>query len=263
MASHSERMRELGRTLDVVLDPGASSDEEAWRRAVSQAVVRLLGGDHAYVQIASAPALYVGTGIDDDTFGALEAEFAETPTRSLRYGDPEMERLHRLGRRPTGSVFTRESVSLDMGVRVEDTRIYREVCVPAGMEDFLGITAQTRLGDTMLWISRKGRRSGWKTHGLPYLEALRPAFDAALRGLEDAREPWPTADELCARHGLTPREAEVALLLARGASEKALSRSLGISVHTARRHTEKVYVKLGVRARGQVAAAVLGLGAGG
>jgi DNA-binding CsgD family transcriptional regulator len=48
---------------------------------------------------------------------------------------------------------------------------------------------------------------------------------------------------------LTTREADVAWLLAEGLSSKEIGRALGISAHTARRHTERVFSKLGVSGR--------------
>ena len=44
--------------------------------------------------------------------------------------------------------------------------------------------------------------------------------------------------------GLTPREAEVLALLAEGASNKAIARHLGISVHTAKFHVGQLLDKL-------------------
>lgn len=259
MLPHPSGLDELARTLRVLLDPDAATDEVAWRRASSEAVADLLRADQAYIQVASAPSLYVGTGIDDATFGALEREFAETSAGAVRYRDPEMERLHRLGRVRAGSTFTPDSVSRAMGVRVEETRIYREVCVPAGMEDFVGLSAASSLGDVMLWVSRRRGRRPLAADGLPLLEALEPAFLASVRALARSTDRWPSERALSQRFGLTSREAQVALRLARGASEKRVARALGISVHTARRHTEKVFVKLGVNARGQVAAVLLTL----
>jgi DNA-binding CsgD family transcriptional regulator len=58
------------------------------------------------------------------------------------------------------------------------------------------------------------------------------------------------------RHGLSPREIEVARLLASGASNVSIAMALRISPHTARRHTERVLRKLGVRSRTAVAAAL-------
>ena len=66
----------------------------------------------------------------------------------------------------------------------------------------------------------------------------------------------PTATALCARFGLTAREAEVALLLAAGERDRDIARRLGISHVTARRHVEHVLGKLGVHARAAVAARI-------
>jgi DNA-binding CsgD family transcriptional regulator len=71
------------------------------------------------------------------------------------------------------------------------------------------------------------------------------------------RPVFPDAAALEAAHGLTPREAEVALHVARGATRDRIAEALGISPHTARAHTEKVFAKLGVTRRGAVAAAIL------
>jgi DNA-binding CsgD family transcriptional regulator len=58
--------------------------------------------------------------------------------------------------------------------------------------------------------------------------------------------------------GLTLREMDVARLLARGESNAAIGATLGISPHTARRHTESVMLKLGAHARAQVGAILRG-----
>ncbi len=68
----------------------------------------------------------------------------------------------------------------------------------------------------------------------------------------------PDRDTLQALHGLTPREAEVALLLATGATRERIARELGVSPHTVRAHTEKVFLKLGVSTRSAVAATLVG-----
>ncbi|WP_412067037.1 helix-turn-helix transcriptional regulator [Rubrivirga sp. IMCC43871] len=75
--------------------------------------------------------------------------------------------------------------------------------------------------------------------------------------VEPPAEPWPEPTAIRARFGLTRREAEVALLLARGLTNDDVADRLCISPHTARRHTERVMAKLDVPARAQVAAAVL------
>jgi DNA-binding NarL/FixJ family response regulator len=58
---------------------------------------------------------------------------------------------------------------------------------------------------------------------------------------------------------MSPREQEVAALLARGARNDVIAATLGISPHTVRRHTERVLAKLGVASRAEVAARLHGL----
>jgi DNA-binding CsgD family transcriptional regulator len=53
--------------------------------------------------------------------------------------------------------------------------------------------------------------------------------------------------------GLTPREAEILVLLAHGLSNKEMADRLSVSVRTVRSHIEHVYAKIGVSARGSAA----------
>jgi DNA-binding CsgD family transcriptional regulator len=55
-------------------------------------------------------------------------------------------------------------------------------------------------------------------------------------------------------YGFTAREVEVAALLEYGLSNVAVAQRLGISPHTARHHTQRVLVKLGVHSRAAAAA---------
>jgi len=74
-------------------------------------------------------------------------------------------------------------------------------------------------------------------------------------GTADASMPQPPARERLQRdYGLTPREAEVALLLAQGLANASIARRLDISPHTARHHTQRVLGKLGVHSRAAAAA---------
>lgn len=67
----------------------------------------------------------------------------------------------------------------------------------------------------------------------------------------------PGDEELRRRFLLTPREREVARLMADRLSNGEISRRLGISVHTVRRHCERVLAKLEIQSRNQVRGALL------
>ena len=68
---------------------------------------------------------------------------------------------------------------------------------------------------------------------------------------------FPPPSVLERRFGLTPREAEVALLVAHGASNTDLAERLHISPHTARHHVASILKTLGVASRSGVASALL------
>lgn len=79
---------------------------------------------------------------------------------------------------------------------------------------------------------------------------------AVLVTIERAQATLPSRDALMKRFGMTSREADVALMLSRGARNAAIATELHISPHTARHHTENVLGKLGVHARAEVARAI-------
>lgn len=82
------------------------------------------------------------------------------------------------------------------------------------------------------------------THGEP--------ADLVLASAPRSTENVPAADDaldLDASATLTPREREVLTLLAEGASNKAIARRLGISVHTAKFHVGSLIDKLDASGR--------------
>jgi DNA-binding CsgD family transcriptional regulator len=82
------------------------------------------------------------------------------------------------------------------------------------------------------------------------LLALQPLAVVAIERV--GAQPLGAA-ELRVRYGLTPREIDVARLLASRHTTSETAAALGISVHTARRHSESVLSKLGVHSRREVA----------
>ena len=79
-------------------------------------------------------------------------------------------------------------------------------------------------------------------------DAWRASAERALHGLAAA------IDAQLARWGLTPTEREVALLLLKGKSHKAIAYETGRSERTIRQHAVTVYQKSGLAGRAELAA---------
>lgn len=70
-------------------------------------------------------------------------------------------------------------------------------------------------------------------------------------------EPARAADLtpiLLESHGLTPREVEIVMLLARGLATKDIASELTLSPHTVRDHIKTIFEKTGVNSRGELVA---------
>lgn len=74
--------------------------------------------------------------------------------------------------------------------------------------------------------------------------------EAASAVIEAAGQPIPRLERPA---GLTDREAQVLVLLARGHATKEVAAALGISVKTADRHVQNAYAKIGVSSRAAAA----------
>jgi DNA-binding NarL/FixJ family response regulator len=81
-----------------------------------------------------------------------------------------------------------------------------------------------------------------------------PALDGIMRVNGRAPQLAPPAVNLHIEYGMTPREIEVALLLCEGCSNRTIAHRLAISPHTARHHTQRVLIKLGVHSRAEAGA---------
>ena len=82
--------------------------------------------------------------------------------------------------------------------------------------------------------------------------ALTPCLSVAVNGAASARaRQTPNARNAA---GLTTREAQVATLMSRGASDAEISRDLGITLATAKWYTRNVRSKTGIHRRARLAA---------
>jgi DNA-binding CsgD family transcriptional regulator len=213
------------------------ADADAWRADACAALRRAFAADHAFVELPGAARRIVGDGVDGAT---LERLAAYSPPAGPRYADPALERLHQRRLRRPDPVVTRVRSERAMGRPLDGTEIWDAVVRPAGMLHFQGAFVDGAL----FWTSRErpSRAAPTGEDAAPLVELLVPAFRAGLHAL--GRRPLPAE-----RWGLTPREAEVARLLARGHTAKRIAAALGITPHTASRHTERILAKLGVSTR--------------
>jgi DNA-binding CsgD family transcriptional regulator len=102
------------------------------------------------------------------------------------------------------------------------------------------------------WCELKTRTGHYKVSASllpPGFFALQPMIEVAVERVH-ARQRSDV--ELQATFRLTPREIDVARLLATRHGAAEIATTLGVSVHTARRHIEHVLMKLGVHSRGEV-----------
>lgn len=148
------------------------------------------------------------------------------------------------------------AVSTDGTVRWSTPQANRLISTATGSDDGLQmVTAQiaqwmaTRntaaAGDNSFSIDLDGKPS----LQLAYLGAVGP--DEYLFRLTASRL---AEDEILRQHfGLTHRESEVLLWIARGKSNKDIGDILGLSARTVTKHLEQIYVKLGVENRASAA----------
>lgn len=95
------------------------------------------------------------------------------------------------------------------------------------------------------------------------LRLLAPHFHLAYRAAEAATARSRTDAEALADMGLTERENDVALWLARGRTNNEIATILGMRPRTVEKHVENIFTKLGVENRTAAAHVILRRGAPG
>jgi DNA-binding NarL/FixJ family response regulator len=86
------------------------------------------------------------------------------------------------------------------------------------------------------------------------IAALRSVFlgSTVIQGaLADGLSIWGSAGRFQGTDLLSPREAQILRLIARGLTNRTIAREVGIAPRTADQHVHNVFVKLGVRSRAE------------
>jgi DNA-binding CsgD family transcriptional regulator len=116
----------------------------------------------------------------------------------------------------------------------------------------------------LVMLFRGGRARPFSAEIVHDVTRLLPAFglaEAALRRaamLEPAAVGTADAQSVSALATLGARERQVASLIATGLSSKEIASALGSSFHTVRNQTRRIFERLGVRSRSQLAALLRG-----
>ena len=113
---------------------------------------------------------------------------------------------------------------------------------------------------TLLFLGRAQRRFKKRAAARRSLEQARSGFEA-LGCPGWAQAAAAELDRVSGRRaapagGLTPSEQRVADLVAAGLSNKQVAEQLFVSVYTVEAHLSRVYAKLGIRSRTQLARAL-------
>ncbi|MGH4007650.1 MAG: helix-turn-helix domain-containing protein [Pseudonocardiaceae bacterium] len=85
-----------------------------------------------------------------------------------------------------------------------------------------------------------------------------PPGEDRIAVVVEPAEPCATLPILLSAHQLSVREVEVARLVLRGASTRAISDTLHITQHTVQDHLKAIFDKVGVRSRRDLVVQLLG-----
>jgi DNA-binding CsgD family transcriptional regulator len=248
----------LEHTLATTLSPLVHVRCDDWRVAVESSVAELLDGDHVVFGVprAGVPMDVHAMNVPPQPRRAIEALFGRLPDLPA---DPwlmeaEQERL-RTGVEVWSRFRTFWRVASGRPAALRRSAFVGEVLTPGHMRDSENIDWSVAGGHVALCVSYsnaessvRSRRSSPRPVAEALLRLLLPALKAGVTmRLAHDQEVMPAPS--LARLGLTRREAQVACLLARRATNREIAEQLGMSPHTVRHHAENVFTKLGVRSR--------------
>jgi DNA-binding CsgD family transcriptional regulator len=134
-----------------------------------------------------------------------------------------------------------------------------EIVTPGRMGDSENIDWSIGGGHVALCVSYgtaltsvRSRRASPRSAAEPLLKLLLPALKVGVT-MRLAHDCEVAAALSLAQCGLTRREAQIARLLSRRATNREIAEQLDLSPHTVRHHIENIFAKLGIHSRRAIA----------
>jgi DNA-binding CsgD family transcriptional regulator len=256
-------LERFDRALTTILSPLAHQRCDDWRFEVESSVVELLDGDHVVFGLprAGVPMHIHSTNVAAQPQHAIQTIFGRLPDLPT---DPWLQAAERERLRSSAEVWSRLRAfwraTAGQPVALRRSAFLGEVLTPARMHDSENIDWSVTGGHVALCVSYgnaetsvRSRRTSPRPAAGTLLKLLLPALKVGVTmRLAHDRE---VAEELSlARFGLTRREAQIARLLARRATNREIAEQLDVSPHTVRHHVENIFAKLGVHSRRSIVA---------
>jgi DNA-binding CsgD family transcriptional regulator len=262
LAMRQVDLERLDRALTTLLTPLAHQRCDDWCLAVESSVAELLDGDHVVFGLprAGVPMFVHSTNVSATPQRAIQTLFGRLPDLPSDpwLQDAERERLQ------TGAEVWSRLRAFWRAVAGQPTALRRstflgEVLTPGNMCDSENIDWPVADGHTALCVSysnvetsARTRRTSPRHAAGALLRLLLPALKVGVTMRLAGDREVGTALTL-GRFGLTRREAQIARLLARRATNREIAEQLDVSPHTVRHHVENIFAKLGVHSRRAIA----------
>ena len=248
----------LDRTLTAILSPLAHQRCDDWCFAVESSVAELLDGDHVVLGLprAGVPMHVHSMNLATKQERAIQALFGRLPDLPP---DPWLQEAERERLRSRAEVWSRLRAfwraAAGQPAALRRSPFLGEVLTPGRMCDSENIDWSVADGHTALCISYsnvetsvRSRRASPRHVAEVLLRLLLPALKAGVT-MRLAHDRERGEELTLGRLGLTRREAQVARLLARRATNREIAEQLDVSPHTVRHHVENIFAKLGIHSR--------------
>jgi DNA-binding CsgD family transcriptional regulator len=251
-------LERLDAALTTILSPLAHQRCDDWRTAVESSVTELLDGDHVVFGLprAGVPMHIHSTNVTAHAQRAIQTLFGRLPDLPP---DPWLQEAELERVRSGVEVWSRTRafwrVAAGYPTALRRSPFIGEVLTPGRMSDSDNIDWSVGGGHVALCVSysnvltsARSRRTSPRDEAGALLKLLLPALKVGVT-MRLAHDRELAAALSLARFGLTRREAQVARLLARRATNREIAEQLELSPHTVRHHVENIFAKLGISSR--------------